>query len=458
MNPAHPSRRDLLRAAATGLPLLPFARLARSDDRKCPHHPARARSVIFLYMDGGPSSIDLFDYKPRLVQEDGKPFPTKKEPTQFQNDGNTLGPRWPFRQHGDSGQWISDRLPHLARQADRLCVVRSMVADFSEHTAGNYFLHTGHGLQGRPSIGAWVGHGLGTDNQTLPGYVVLNGGLVPPGGVDNFHSGFLPAQTQGSLFAMRGPTLQNLAPRETNVAMQARKLALVQALDAETLRRDGADAGIEGAIRNHELAYQMQRAVPDLCSLDGESERLQTLYGLHSDYEPTRTFGRQCLLARRLVERGVRFVQLTCPDTGYDRWDQHDRLVQGHTDNCRMVDQPIGALLIDLAARGLLDETIVWFGGEFGRTPFVQGKDGRDHNPFAFTMWFAGGGFRPGTSYGETDEFGYKVVADPVTIHEVHATILHLLGIDHERLTYRFGGRDLRLTDVYGRVVRPLLA
>ncbi|MCA8953290.1 MAG: DUF1501 domain-containing protein [Planctomycetes bacterium] len=459
-----PSRRDLLRAAANGFAMLPLAHLLRENGGLeggadgCPHHAPRARNVIFLYMDGGPSTLDMFDYKPRLAQEDGKPFALPMEPTQFQNNGNTLGPRWSFRQHGESGQWISDVLPHLATQADRLCVVRSMFADFSEHTNANYFLHTGHGLQGRPSMGAWVGYGLGSDNHNLPSFVVLNGGLIPPGGIDCFHSGFLPPETQGSVFRMSGDPLANIRARELNRRLQRKKLDLVHALDDSALAHDGSCPELEAAISNHELAFAMQREVPELVDLGGESPRLLAAYGVDDEYEHTRTFARQCLLARRLVERGVRFVELTCPNTGHDRWDQHSRLEVGLEDNCRTIDKPIAALLADLEARGLLDETIVLFGGEFGRTPFAQGTSGRDHNPFGYTMWLAGGGFRPGTSFGATDEHGYKAAVDPVSIHDLHATILHQLGIDHERLTFRFGGRDLRLTDVYGKVVTQLLA
>lgn len=462
-----PTRRHLLQRLWHGFAMLPLAQLAprplavaRRDPDGGPalvrHHPPRARNVIFLYMDGGPSCQDLFDYKPRLAADDGKPFALPMEPTQFNDNGNTLGPRARFHRRGDSGQWISDLLPHLATQADRLCVVRSMVADFSEHTNANYFLHTGHGLQGRASLGAWVGYGLGSEAHDLPAFVVLNGGLIPPGGVDNFHSGFLPAHSQGSVFAMRGATIADITPHEAAAAQRA-KAALTAALDDHTLLRDGSDPALAAAIHNHELAFRMQAAVPELLDLDGESPRLRRLYGLDDDYEPTRIYARQCLLARRLVERGVRFVELTCPDTGHDRWDQHGKIDAGLRDNCRMVDRPIAALLQDLAARGLLDETIVLFGGEFGRTPFAQGSLGRDHNPFGFTMWLAGGGFRAGTSFGETDEYGYKAVVDPVSVHDLHATLLWQLGIDHERFTYRFGGRDLRLTDVYGRVLRELL-
>jgi hypothetical protein len=458
--PSPLTRRALLQRAWNGFAMLPLAELLGGSQRGAiqRHHAPRARAVIFLYMDGGPSCQDLFDHKPRLIAEHGKPFGLAKEPTQFDDAGNTLGPCATFRQHGESGQWLSDLLPHLATQADRLCVVRSMVANFSEHTNANYFLHTGHGLQGRPSCGAWIGYGLGSDASDLPAFVVLNGGLVPPGGVDCFHSGFLPAQCQGSVFRMRGDAVSNIAPRERDPALQTKKLELARALDGVVRARDGADPAIDAAIANHELAFRMQAAVPDLVAMADEPQALQRAYGLEDEYEPTRTFGRQCLLARRLVERGVRFVELTCPDTKHDRWDQHGKLQEGLRDNCRAVDRPIATLLADLAARGLLDETIVLFGGEFGRTPFAQGKSGRDHNPFGFTMWLAGGGFRAGHSHGATDDYGYKAVLDPVTVHDLHATILWQLGIDHERFTYRFGGRDLRLTDVYGKVQKPLLA
>ncbi len=458
--PAGLSRRELLRQAANGFALLPFADLVarqQSGGALVRHHAPRARSVIFLYMDGAPSCQDLFDYKPRLVEESGKPFALPMEPTQFNNRGNTLGPCAKFRQRGESGQWISDLLPHLAKVADKLTFVRSMYADFSEHTNANYFLHTGHGLQGRPSMGAWIGYGLGSEAQDLPAFCVLNGGLVPPGGVDNFHSGFLPAHSQGSLFSGRGDAVANIQPREP-AARQLRKLQLARALDDLSLVHEGSDPALEAAIQNQELAFRMQTAVPDLVEIDGETAATKEMYGLNSDYAQTRTYARQCLLARRLVERGVRFIEVTCDDTGSDRWDQHGNLKRNLPRNCKMVDQPVAALLYDLEARGLLDETIVLFGGEFGRTPFAQGNDGRDHNPFGFTMWMAGGGFQPGVSYGATDEYGYKAVEDPVSVHDLHATLLWQLGIDHERFTYRFGGRDLRLTDVYGRVVHELLA
>jgi hypothetical protein len=423
-----------------------------------PHFAAKSRNVLFLYMDGGPSQVDTFDPKPRLSADHGKPFAMKMEPTQFNNNGLTLGCPWRFEPRGQSGIPVSDLFPHIAMHADELAVVRSMVSNFSEHTSANYFLHTGSGLQGRPSMGAWFGYGLGSACDNLPGFVVLNGGLIPPGGLDNFNSGFLPATFQGSVFNPGAAPLANIERLEATESLQRNKLRLLARLDGSTRERLGKNDAVESAIANYELAYRMQSAVPDLADLAGESRATRALYGLDARYEPTQIFGRQCLLARRLIERGVRFVELTCPSVGTDRWDQHSGLKSGHERNALAVDQPIGGLLTDLKQRGLLDETLVVWAGEFGRTPFAQGSDGRDHNPFGFSIWLAGGGIRGGTIHGATDEYGYKVVAGKVEIHDLHATMLHLLGIDHKRLTFRFGGRDMRLTDVKGEVVREILA
>ncbi|MBX3420845.1 MAG: DUF1501 domain-containing protein [Pirellulaceae bacterium] len=420
------------------------------------HHQPRAKSVIFLYMDGGPSQMDTFDPKPTLEKLHGQPFPKKMEPTQFDNNGATLASPWKFAQHGQSGLWISDLFPHIAKHADKLCVVRSMTSRFSEHTSANYFLHTGLGIVGRPSMGAWVVYGLGSPSQELPGFVVINGGLTPPGGLDNFASGFLPAAFQGSTFSPSGDAIANLRSPPRQPHEIAARRDLLRSLDQNFLESTaGADA-VESAIRNYELAYRMQQSVPAASNLDDESEQTRSAYGVDHPNRQTATYARQCLLARRLVERGVRFIELTCPATTHDRWDQHSNLKKGHTDNALAVDQPIAALLEDLNQRGLLGETLVIWGGEFGRTPFAQGSDGRDHNPFAFSIWLAGGGVRPGMTYGETDEFGYKVVQDPVEMHDFHATILHLLGVDHQRLTFRFGGRDHRLTDVHGQVLESI--
>ena len=422
------------------------------------HFPAKARSVIFLYMDGGPSQVDTFDPKPLLTKESGQPFKMKMEPTQFNNNGNTLGALWEFKPHGRSGIPVSSLFPHVAECVDDLAIVRSMTSNFSEHTNANYFLHTGSGLQGRPSMGAWVGYGLGSVSENLPGFVVLNGGLIPPGGLDNFNSGFLPASFQGSVFKPNGQAVANVAPTEARPELQKNKLALMQRLDAGFMERLGKVDQIESAIANYELAGRMQLAVPDLVDFAGESAVTKELYGLNALVAETRTFGTQCLLARRLVERGVRFIELTCPSGAGDRWDQHSDLKSGHEKNARFVDQGIAGLLKDLKARGMLDSTLVVWGGEFGRTPFAQGTNGRDHNPFGFSMWLAGGGVKGGTIYGATDEYGYKAVENRVAIHDLHATLLHLLGLNHEKLTYRFSGRDFRLTDVHGEVVKDILA
>lgn len=422
-----------------------------------PHFDAKAKSVIFLYMDGGVSQVDSFDPKPRLDAENGKPFAMKIEKTQFNNNGNTLASPWKFQQYGESGIPVSDLFPFVGQHADKLAVVRSLTSAFPEHTNANYFLHTGHGQQGRPSTGAWVGYGLGSECQDLPGFVVLNGGLIPPGGLDNFNSGFLPASFQASVLGASDPPVANIKRTEPTAEAQQRKLDLMRRLDRKLLEQTGPVDALESAIANYELAARMQMAVPELMDLSKETEATQKAYGLQADFANTRTFGRICLLTRRLVERGVRFIELTCPGGNGDRWDQHSNLKDGHYKNALTVDQPIGALLADLAQRGLLDSTLVVWAGEFGRTPFAQGSDGRDHNPFAYSVWLAGGGIKGGTIYGMTDEYGYKCVENRLEMHDLHATMLHLLGIDHLKLTYRFSGRDMRLTDVGGHVIKEIL-
>jgi hypothetical protein len=423
-----------------------------------PHYRARARSVIFLYMDGGPSQLDTFDPKPRLDREHGQPIKVKTHPTQFNNVGNVLRCPWRFRQYGASGIPVSDLFPNVARCVDDLAIVRSMVSDFSEHTSANYFLHTGNGLQGRPSHGAWVTYGLGSECQDLPGFVVLNGGLIPPGGIDCFNSGFLPASYQGSVFRPAGEPIANIRRSEPSANDQRRKLDLLRTLDQGVLGRMGHHDSLEAAISNYELAFRMQASVPDLVAIDDESPATCRLYGLDDPYPPARIYARECLIARRLVERGVRFIELLCPAVRGDRWDQHADLKNGHENNARAVDRPIAALLQDLKGRGLLDSTLVIWAGEFGRTPMAQGSDGRDHNPYGFTIWMAGGGIKGGTIYGATDDYGYHAVENKVQIYDLHATMLHLLGVDHKRLTYRFGGRDMRLTDVHGEVISAIVA
>ena len=460
------SRRGFLNQSAVGFGSVALAGMLGSTAQSAPapfttvepHFTPKVKSVIFLYMDGGVSQVDSFDPKPELAKRNGKPFPTKIEPTQFNNIGNTLASPWKFKNFGESGLPVSDLFPHMGKHADSLAVIRSMTSNFSEHTNANYFLHTGHGQQGRPSMGAWAGYGLGSESEELPAFVILNGGLIPPGGLDNFNSGFLPASYQGSVFANSDPPVSNVKPLEARPQLQTNKLNLLRKLDAGVLESYGRPDQLESAISNYELAAKMQLAVPDLMDISEEPKHLQDSYGLSADFHNTKTFGRQCLIARRLVEKGVRFIELTCPGGNGDRWDQHGRLREGHTKNARSVDQPIGALLADLKQRGLFDSTLVVWTGEFGRTPFAQGKDGRDHNPWGFSMWMAGGGIKGGVTHGATDELGYKAVQDKVEIHDLHATMLHLLGIDHKRLTYRFSGRDMRLTDVHGELIEPILA
>lgn len=421
------------------------------------HHRARAKNVIFLYMDGGPSQMDTLDPKPVLTKLNGQPFPVKKEPTQFDNNGTTLGSPWSFQQYGDCGHPISSLFPNVAKHADDLCIIRSMTSQFSEHTSANYFLHTGLGVVGRPSMGAWTVYGLGSESDELPGFVVINGGLTPPGGLDNFASGFLPATYQASTFSPTGPAIANLGEVRDGASSHRARRELLRNFDNRFLEQTQRADPVESAIKNYELAYRMQMSVPEASDLTHETQATLDAYGVDHGNKPTSIFARECLLARRLVERGVRFVELTCPSVGHDRWDQHNNLKKGHEDNSLAVDQPIGALLEDLKQRNLLEETLVVWTGEFGRTPFAQGSNGRDHNPYAFSLWMAGGGARGGQVYGETDEFGYKVIDRPVEIHDLHATILHLLGIDHERLTFRFGGRDHRLTDVHGHVLHDVI-
>ncbi|MED5453185.1 MAG: DUF1501 domain-containing protein [Verrucomicrobiota bacterium] len=423
------------------------------------HHKPKAKNVIFLYMDGGVSQVDSFDYKPRLEKDHGKPFSAKINPTQFDNIGKTLKSPWNFQKYGQCGLEVSDLFPYVGKMADDLCVVRSMTSKFSEHNSANFFLHTGFGVQGRPSMGAWMSYGLGAEATDLPGFVVLNGGLIPSGGWDNFGNGFLPASHQATVFKTGKEPLADIRPRESHPGAQKAKLGLLNKLDQGVLDRLGRVDEIESAIANYEMAYRMQAAVPELIDIKGETNVTQKLYGLDSKYEPTRTFGMQCLIARRLVEKGVRFIELTCPRiSGNDRWDAHGGLKKNHGDNSRAIDQPIAGLLRDLKSRGMLKDTLVVWSGEFGRTPFAQGSNGRDHNPFGFTIWMAGGGVKEGFTYGSTDEFGYRAVENKLDIHDMHATMLHLLGMDHKKMTYFFDGRDMRLTDVHGHVAHDLIA
>lgn len=430
------------------------------------HHVPRAKHVIFCFMSGGVSHIDSFDPKPLLKQLHGQPMPLPVERTQFNNNGNVMASPFTFEPSGQSGIPISSMFPELRSVADELAVVRSMTTPVNEHAQGNFFMHSGFPTMGYPSAGAWCAYGLGRENRNLPGYVVLqSGSAVPPhGGVSLYSNGYLPAQHQGSILkADKAEAIRNIQPLGLQQAQRAR-LDFAQSFDRQFLEVTKGDAQIEAAIENYETAFRMQAAVPDLCDISDESPATRAMYGLDASDPEKAAYARQCLLARRLVERGVRFIELSCltknigAGNGPNPWDQHGDLERGHQAMAFQVDQPITALIRDLRERGLLDETLIVWAGEFGRTPFSQGSNGRDHNPYGFSVWLAGGGVKGGTVYGATDEFGYHVVENKCTVYDLWATVLHQLGIDHERLTYRYSGRDFRLTDVHGNVLRSILA
>jgi hypothetical protein len=421
-----------------------------------PHHTPRAKAVVFLFMAGAPSHLDLFDYKPELVKWGGKLPPAdllKGYRAAFIDPNSTLlAPKFPFRKHGQCGAEIADLLPNTAKIVDDIAIVRSMVTDAFNHAPAQIFMNTGAQQFGRPSFGSWATYGLGSESQDLPGFVVMSSGAKgPSGGNANWGSGFLPSAYQGVPFRSGGdPVLYLSNPDGVDGALQRESLDTIGALNRLRLDATG-DPEIATRISAFEMAYRMQSSAPDLMDLGSEPQHVLDLYGA----EPGKaSFANNCLLARRLVERGVRFVQLF-----HEAWDQHGDLVNGLKKNCADTDRASAALVTDLKQRGLLEDTIVIWGGEFGRTPMVQGgDDGRDHHPNAFTMWMAGGGIKPGLALGSSDEFGFNAAEDPVRVHDLHATLLHLLGFDHTRLTYRSQGRDFRLTDVFGEVVDKLVA
>ena len=461
------NRRQMLSKCSTGFGLLALQGLIGQNQLIAkPHFPPKAKNVIFCYMSGGVSHVDTFDPKPKLQEFAGKPIPVKVERTQFNNNGNVFPSPFEFKRHGQSGIPVSSIFPRTAKMVDEIAVIRSMTSKVNEHAQGNYAIHTGFPFMGHPSAGAWISYGLGNLNQNLPSFVVLHSGRsVPPhGGVGLYGSGYLPANNQGSILQVdQEEPIKNVKPKES-LKEQRDRLNFHKSFDMDFLHSIGKNSQVEAAIRNHEVAYKMQAAVPELCDLKGETETTKKLYGLDSPDTQTAAYARQCLLSRRLIERGVRFVELSCLTEGIgaggaaNPWDQHGALEKGHAAMAHQVDQPIAGLLQDLKVRGLLDETLVIWAGEFGRTPFSQGSNGRDHNPYGFSIWMAGGGIKGGTVYGETDEFGYHVTQDKCDFYDLWATVLHQLGIDHENLTYRHGGRDLRLTDVHGRVLRPILS
>jgi hypothetical protein len=459
------TRREMLTQCSAGFGMLALAGLlaeeANAEARsplapKLPMFTPKAKRVIFLFMHGGPSQVDTFDPKPLLTRDNGKPLPFAKPRVQFAQTGNLLKSPWDFKKYGQSGTEVSDLFPEVAQHVDDLCVIRSMYGSNPAHGGALLALHTGSDTFVRPSMGSWITYGLGTENQNLPGFITICPTLGH-GGVQNWSSAFLPAYTQGtpignaSIPAERA-AINYIKNPETPQDLQRMQLDMLQQMNREQLQHFGHDPQLEGRIDSFELAYRMQTVAPEIQSIANESKTTLDLYGIGQS--PTDNFGRQCLLARRFCERGVRFVQCT---HSY-KWDQHGDLRNGHSHNAKEVDKPIAGLLADLKSRGLLEDTLVLWGGEFGRTPTAQGNDGRDHNPHGYSMWIAGGGVKGGSVYGATDDYGYYSAVDKCHVHDLHATILHLMGIDHKKLTYRYGGRDYRLTDVYGEVAKGILA
>lgn len=446
-------------ALLNGKPIDPLA-------AKLPHFAAKAKRVIFLFMQGGPSHVDSFDYKPTLFKRDGEMMDFE-DARKLANSGTrqsnqrVMKPMWQFAQHGQTGHWASNLFPEINRHIDELCFIHSMHTEGVAHGPTTLFLHCGNANQARPSMGSWVTYGLGTDNANLPGFVTI-APSAGNGGPRNYGSAFLPAVYQGTAIGKAaGPisdlVIRNLAAGSDSVAARRKQFDLLQRLNAEQLSQRPGDAELEAVVNSYELAWRMQSNAPDVLDLSKESPETLALYGVGA--KATDTFGRQCLMARRLAEAGVRYIQVTYGDNSANpAWDQHSNLAK-HGDHAKAVDKPVAALLEDLKRRGLLEDTLVWWGGEFGRTPYAEKNGtGRDHNPNGFTVWLAGGGVKPGFALGATDEFGHKAVQDKVHMHDLHATVLHLMGLDHERLTYRYAGRDFRLTDVAGRVVTEVIA
>ena len=464
------NRRDFLKLTSKGVSGLALSSLLNGNTARAAeitrHHKPKAKSVILLYMSGGVSHVDSFDPKPLLNKLHGKPMPVTLERTQFDANGDIMASPWESKPYGESGLEMTNMFPKIAECADDLAICRSMTAKFSEHAQANFFMHSGFPFLGYPSVGSWVTYGLGSVNQNLPGYVVLQSqrAKTPHGGVSMFGNAFLPATTQGSIFNISNDqAVPHINPAMLKVE-QRRALDFIGKLDRGFADRIAAKDAVIASIKNAETAYLMQEAVPELTDISKESDATKEMYGVHSKNEHKAEYARQCLMARRLVERGVRFVELSCASVGIgaggagNPWDQHGDLKKGHGAMAEQVDGPIAALLADLKQRGLLDETLVVFTGEFGRTPFSQGSNGRDHDPFGFSLWMAGGGMKGGTVHGSTDEFGYKALENVSTVYDLWATVLHQLGIDHEKLTYRWSGRDLRLTDVHGHVWKDLIS
>jgi hypothetical protein len=459
------NRREFLQRTGSGFGMLALAGLlnqqgllADESEVKGPlapkpyHHPPRAKSVIWLFMEGGPSACDTFDPKPELDKHHGE-RPKEAISTFFGNPGPLMKSPFTFKQHGQSGAWVSDLLPQTARHVDDLAFLRSCWAESPAHGPAMYQMNTGLIRTGFPSVGSWVTYGLGSENQNLPGFVVFQNSWGSKGGVQNWGSGFLPASYQGTSFRPGPAPLLNLKrPEDMTIERQRRMLDFGAQLNEDHLKARPGETDLLARIQSYELAFHMQAEAMEAVDISKEPESIRSMYGL--GVETTRPFGEKCLLARRLVERGVRFVQVYCDN----EWDAHGNIVKNHSARAMETDQPTAALLADLKSRGLLDTTLVIWGGEFGRMPVSESGNGRDHNPYGFLMWMAGGGVKAGTGYGSTDEIGYKAVENPTSVHDIHATILHLLGLDHTRLTYTHNGRRFRLTDVAGNVIPNILA
>ena len=462
------SRRESLRNGALGFGYLALssilgnATLAESSvAARKPLYRQRAKRVIFLFMKGGPSQVDTFEHKPLLNRDHGKPLPFAKPKVTFAKTGNLLGSPWEFKPYGACGHQVSELFPNVARHVDDICFLHSLHGTNPAHGGAVLKLHTGSDNFVRPSMGSWVSYGLGTENDNLPSFITICPTLAH-GGVQNWSSGFLPAHHQGSSIgnasiASGDARVRHIANAKWSANQQRRQIDLIRELNGRQRMNSGSHPELDDRINSFELAFRMQNAMPEAQDVSSESKATQNLYGL--DNPITEDFGRQCLMARRFAERGVRFVQVTHSDTKV-QWDQHGNLRNGHQEKAREVDLPIAGLLTDLKSRGLLEDTLVIWGGEFGRTPTVQGHkmDGRDHNPHGFTVWLAGGGVKGGFRYGATDEYGYYAKEKPVHLHDFHATLMALLGLDHEQLTYRHAGRDFRLTDVYGKVITDIFA
>jgi hypothetical protein len=449
------TRRALLQSSAAGFANLALSAIASPASELIPAAAPRAKRIIFLFMWGGPSQVDLFDPKPELNKRAGQQLHGKDVGSKKDKLGTLLGSPFQFTQHGQGGMWISELFPHLAGHSDKLCLVRSLHTEGSAHGEALLRLHTGAANLVRPSVGAWVSYGLGSESDNLPAFITIS----PPrghGGVQNYGSAFLPAAHQGTAIGsaetpIAQAKISNLTNPRLSPDAQRHQLDLVQRFNKRHLHDATSAPGIEGLIDNYELAFKMQSTVPGIMSIDDESPQTLEQYGVGS--EPTDNFGRQCLLARKFAERGVRYIQVSTDYT----WDHHKKVVDGSREESAKVDKPVAGLLEDLEQRGLLDDTLVLWGGEFGRTPMEENGDGRNHHPQVMSMWMAGGGVKGGLTYGSTDDFGYGPVDKPVHMHDLHATLLHALGLDHEQLTYKHAGRDFRLTDVYGKVVHDLL-